>query len=79
MKGLLFGFIGIFVVLASSLSGGFETYLQEHSLVIVVGGTFVILFISTPSLVIKSLVRSLKMMFKKEKNFFDFKRELLQL
>lgn len=79
MKSLSFGFIGILVVVFFSVEGSFSTYLQKHSLILVLGGSFVLLFLTTPGTVFSRLWKSCKDLVQTEESFDDYKEELEQL
>ena len=53
---LLLGFTGMLTVLALSLEGSLDVYMQYHSILIVVGGTVAIVFFSVPGRGIKNIL-----------------------
>jgi len=74
------GLFSIILVFYLSVgSGSWATYWQIHSLIIVIGGTFALLFFTTPTSIIKSLSRSILHLFKKEDNYNEFNKELFEL
>lgn len=80
MATLVVGFIVTLAILVVSAgTESFSSYIQMHSILLVIGGTLSILLFSTPATVLRSLLRSLKALFKPDENFDTFKSELIQL
>lgn len=79
MKSLSFGLIGILIVLLLSLNGSLDMYMQMHSIIIVLGGTFALLFFATPGSVLPLVGKSMRLLTNKEEKFTDYREELEQL
>ena len=80
MKTLVAGFLLFSFVIALSASNlSAITFLQWHSLILVIGGTIAILLLSTSSGVLVSLAKSLGSMSKGEENFDHFREDLTAL
>ncbi|MCB0393528.1 MAG: MotA/TolQ/ExbB proton channel family protein [Bdellovibrionales bacterium] len=76
MKSLMFGIVGLVVIFIFSLDGNGATYIQKHSIVMVLGGTFVLLFFATPGAVFPVLKKSFKFLVTSDNQFSDYKDEL---
>ena len=80
MTSLILGVIFMILVLMGSVeAGSLHDYLQAHSLIIVLGGTGAVLFFSNPMSVLTSVLRSLRMLGRKERSFETSKHSLLKL
>ncbi len=79
MISLFVGIAGIVAVMVLSLWGETTQYVQMHSVVMVLGGTISILFLSTPMQVLKSLYKSLLALFRTEQSFNDMVANLQSL
>jgi chemotaxis protein MotA len=67
------------LLLLSTPMSSWATYINGHSILIVLGGTFAIFAISTPWSIMKVLVKSVKELFEREEDLSDFAEELAQL
>lgn len=76
MASLIVGFISLVMIVVVSIKGDVGTYLQAHSILIVLGGTSGILLLSTPNTVLKALWRSLLGMFKTDISFANLTSDL---
>ena len=79
MKGLILGLVGTIAVVYLSLIGDISLYFQEHAIILVVGGTFTLLFFATPDRTLKSTIRTFFILFEKEERFEHYIDELTQL
>lgn len=79
MFTLFMGLFCISAILVWSIQSDFNIYLQLHSFMIVVVGTFSILLYSTPFKSLKSLWNSIKALFKAEESFDDFTEDLKKI
>ncbi len=80
MKGLLLGFILMSLVMLGALEkGNLQGYLQAHSLIIVLGGSIAIMVVANPIGVLKSILRSLKILSQRERDFNENKVSLMEL
>ncbi len=80
MNTLIAGFIFLGVVLVAAVgNNNLSTYIQAHSIILVLGGTIAIFALSTPFEVIKSVGRAISGLFKKEESFSSFSTELNSL
>lgn len=78
-KGFIFGFFCMMFVLAASVEGSWDVYLQLHSIIIVIGGTAALVFFSIPAEVIKNIISGIVLLFrgKVEGQLKPFKEELI--
>jgi len=79
MRSLFFGVLGMIVMVALSVEGGLGSYVQKHALLLVVGGTFFILFIATPDASLRLTWHALRRLFNREERFEDYHDELVAL
>ncbi|MGE3341748.1 MAG: motility protein A [Candidatus Altimarinota bacterium] len=80
MIGLSLGFVSILVVMVLSIgTSNLGFYLQPHSILVVIGGTTALLVLSTPGLVLKSLLRSISRLATEAKGFASFRKEIEEL
>lgn len=79
MISFIFGLLLVGVVTFFSVGRDYNFYLQHHALVIVLGGTFAIFFLSTPGLVLRKFFSTLKYFFSHEKRISNEKLSLQSL
>jgi len=79
MITLIGGFIATVIIVIVSMEGKFGLYYQIHSLVLVVGGSFAILFFITPPNVLSNVWRALKSLFHNDENLNEVRNELIEL
>lgn len=78
MRTLLLGAGGIFILVAYSIHRDPQLFLQEHSMLLVIGGTGLIFLFSTPPSVIKAVFKSIRHLRIDEK-LGDYEPEFLSL
>lgn len=61
------------------MGGNFETYLQWHSIILVICGTAALFFVTTPQSILKELVRALVALLKPDGQFSTVSVELQEL
>ena len=78
---LIFGFFGMMTVLALSLEGSVDVYLQYHSILIVAGGTFALIFFSIPGRGIKNIIKGLQQMIysSHDLNIDMYRKDIMEL
>lgn len=79
MKSFLLGVIATMGVIYMSMDGNLGFYMQEHSIIIVFGGTFAIFFFSTPGSAFKTIIHSLKIFLSHDYSFSDHRLTLEEL
>lgn len=79
MNNLFFGFFAIFAVLLASLEGKLQSYVQIHSIIIVLGGTAAILIFSVPGPVLKSLWKNLVDLTRTDETVELYRNDILKL
>jgi flagellar motor component MotA len=80
MIGLGIGFFSIVLVMFFSVgASNIGFYLQPHSILIVIGGTIALLIFATPTLVLKSLYRSLARLFQSTKAFDYYGKQIEEI
>lgn len=80
MNSLPIGFILFCAVIVGSAGEvNLDHYMNLHSLLIVIGGTFAVLAIATPNPVIFALGRNIRALFKRRVELVDFHQELISL
>lgn len=72
MISLFIGFGLISAILFWSIRLDYNTYLQLHSFVIVIGGTFAVLLFSNPLKILKDLYESILTLFNTQKTLTDY-------
>lgn len=80
MSSLPIGFILFCAVIVGSAGDvNLDHYMNLHSVVIVIGGTFAVLAIATPNPVIMALLRNIKALFNRRVELKDYHQELIAL
>lgn len=80
MKSLPIGVLLLVAVLAYTLSGqNLKIFLNLHSIILVFFGTFGVLFLATPTSIIKVMFRAIKNLFKNETSIAELQMQLLAL
>lgn len=76
---VLLGLLSVIAVIVASIEGDWRTYVQMHSVILVIGGTLAILFFSTPWMVLKSLGLHLSELLHGDEVVEHYKEDILRL
>ena len=79
MKSLVFGVIGLAIMVVLSVEGGLDAYLQKHAIFLVCGGSVFLLFFCTPDHALKVTWRSVLNLMKPDEDFRSYQPDLESL